>query len=141
MTGVRRISVVLILTGVVAGGCSRSKKCPEGMNIVADRSQDGKVLWCKSSDGKLARWIEFYEGTDRRQSCGYSGGKPEGSFTAWHAGGKPWLEGEYRDGRKNGRWTQWDKTGAKVADGEYRNGDFVGGAPVGIPAACEKMSP
>jgi antitoxin component YwqK of YwqJK toxin-antitoxin module len=109
------------------------------MSLVSSKSTVGKAIWCKSGDGKQARWIQFYSPTDRRQSCGYSGGKAEGSFTAWHAGGKPWIEGEYEDGRKNGKWTQWDKSGAKVAAGEYRRGEFVAGAPVGIPALCEEQ--
>jgi hypothetical protein len=141
MTGTMRMVVVTAVVGFLASSCKRSSQCPEGMSEAGPRSEGGKSLWCKSKDGKLARFIQFHGPNDRRQSCGYNAGKPEGSYTAWHPGGKPWIEGEYRDGRKSGRWTQWDKLGAKVAEGEYRDGQFVAGAPVGIPATCETMKP
>lgn len=94
-----------------------------------------------SKDGKRTRWLQLYREKEPRLSCGYNEGRPEGSFTAWYEGGKPWLEGQYREGTKSGTWVQWDKNGVKVAAGEYRRGELVGGAPVGIPAICERQKP
>ncbi len=137
----RHLVAVAVLAAAATAGCSRSKGCPAGLNFVSSRSTPGKEIWCVAKDGKRAHWIEFYGKDDRRQSCAYNDGRPEGSFTAWHSGGKPWLEGEYRYGTKAGVWTQWDKNGGKVAQAEYRNGELIAGAPVGIPAACEKQKP
>lgn len=144
MDAFRRTVVVLVLaasSGLACRGGGAGRVCPEGMTLVGAKSVAGKSAWCRSADGKLARWIEFYDEKNRRQSCGYSGGKPEGSFLAWHPGGKPWIEGEYRQGLKAGHWIQRDKEGLKVAEGEYREGTFVAGAPVANPALCEKMTP
>lgn len=138
--------IVLFLTvGASLGlvGCKRAgpKPCPENMVLVKDRSTPGKELWCRSADGRTAKWIEYHDAKNRRQMCAYSGGAPEGSFLAWHSGGKTWIEGQYREGKKVGRWMQWDKSGVKVAEGEYRDGTFIAGAPVGLVASCEKMKP
>lgn len=137
----QRVVFVFAVLGAIA--CSKAARiCPEGMDLVADRSASGKISWCRSKDAVTARWIEYYDGgKERRQSCAFSTGRPEGTYSAWHPGGKTWIEGQYREGVKVGKWVQWDKDGQKVAEGEYRKGQFIAGAPVGIPAKCETMKP
>src|SRR5688572_15892935 len=116
----RDVLVVVVLVGMGAAlGCERGPRmCPEGMQVVADRSTPGKATWCKSGDGRLMRWVELYDQKARRQSCAYNSGVSEGSFQSWHRDGKQWVVGEYRGGRKVGKWTQWDGNGTKVAEGE-----------------------
>ncbi len=145
MEELRRGVVLVFLGGLAAAlgaiGCSRTKGCPDGMSVVGGRTVAGKELWCKTDDGARARWVELYAKDQPRQMCNFRGGVPEGSFTSFHEGGKPWVEGQYRDGRKSGQWIQWDVTGAKVAQAEYRFGELVAGAPVGIVAVCETKTP
>jgi hypothetical protein len=140
MRELKRVVFLVLLVGL---GCSKqARHCPDGTSLDSKKSVAGKTIWCRSQDGKTARWIELHPGgTDRRQSCGYREGKPVGSFTAWHPGGRVWIAGEYADGKKIGKWVQWDKNGMKVAEGDYSNGQFVAGAPVGIAAGCEKNLP
>ncbi|MBN2575811.1 MAG: hypothetical protein JXP73_14690 [Deltaproteobacteria bacterium] len=139
MSMLRYALVVLVIGGLV--GCSRktSKLCPKGMVEIAARSEAGKSVWCESSDKSRAQWIEWHPKTTRpRQSCSYYKGKPEGSFTAWHPDGKPWVQGQFADGLKAGKWKQWDTSGSEVAEGDYRSGRLVAGAPVAAIAGCEK---
>lgn len=133
-------SVVFVaVIGVVA--CQRGPGlCPEGMRPDRNPSPDELFVWCGAKDG-TRRWIELWSPTERRQSCGYRAGRPDGAFQAWHKGGKRWLEGQYRDGEKSGQWTQWDKDGNRVAEGDYRAGRLIAGAPVGMVALCEQQKP
>jgi len=108
---------------------------------MASRSAADKYVWCESSDRVRAQWIEWYAGTTKpRQSCGYRNLKPEGSFMAWHADGKTWVQGQFAGGQKIGKWKQWDASGGEVAEGDYDNGRLVAGAPVASMAGCEKMA-
>jgi hypothetical protein len=132
----------MFLAAIGGVACQRGPGlCPPGMQ--ADRSREviGKSLWCKGKDSAAQRWIELWSPTERRQSCGYENGKPEGEFLAWHKSGKPWLKGQYRGGNKEGQWMQWDNAGHPVAEGEYRTGTLVSGAPVGMVALCEQQKP
>ncbi len=122
-------------------GCRAESECPSGMDAVPARSQPGRELWCKTADGARARWFELSSGGGKRQSCSFLGGQPEGQYLAWHANGRTWIEGAYREGVKVGKWDQWDDAGAHVAQGEYRLGEFVAGAPVGFVAKCEAIKP
>lgn len=133
----------LVLIPLVCGffGCGRetSPFCPQGLYPVKDRGVAGKTLWCESADKSRAQWIEWHKGaTTFRQSCSYRDGKPEGSFTAWHPEGKPWVQGQYSAGQKIGKWKQWDAGGSAVAEGDYSADRLVAGAPVGAMADCEK---
>jgi antitoxin component YwqK of YwqJK toxin-antitoxin module len=98
------------------------------------------MLYCQTKDEQRSQWIELYEKTGgKRQSCGFAQKQPEGSFTAWHASGKVWIQGQYKAGKKIRLWKQWDEAGALVAEGEYRDGRLIGGAPVGGMAVCETV--
>jgi antitoxin component YwqK of YwqJK toxin-antitoxin module len=100
----------------------------------------GKTLWCESKDKLRSQWVEWHKGaTTLRQSCSYRNGKPEGSFTAWHPEGKPWVQGQFSGGQKVGKWKQWDSSGNEVAEGDYASGRLVAGAPVAAMADCEKV--
>jgi hypothetical protein len=135
-----QLVVFLGVIGVVA--CQRGRGlCPEGMKVDTDRAGDANSLWCKGKEASVRRWIQLWGPGDKRQSCGFRAGKPDGTFHAWHKGGNKWLEGQYRGGAKAGLWTQWDKEGHRVAEGEYRDGRLVGGAPVGMVALCENQKP
>lgn len=122
-------------------GCRSEGACPSGMEPMSDRSQPGRELWCKTADGARARWFELTADGAKRQSCSFMTGRAEGQYLAWHANGRTWIEGAYRDGVKVGKWDQWDDAGAHVAQGEYRLGEFVAGAPVGFVAKCEAIKP
>jgi hypothetical protein len=129
-----------VLCGLFACKHETSPFCPQGMSPVAARSVVGKSLWCESQDKLRAQWVEWHAGgTQLRQSCGYRSGKPEGSFTAWHPSGKPWVHGQFTGGAKFGKWKQWDGLGSLVAEGDYSGGRLVAGAPVAGMADCEKM--
>ncbi len=136
MSDVRR-AVLLAVMVMIPAAC-RNRDCPEGMKV---KSKADGVLWCQTPDGKSARWIELHKNGQRRQSCGFREGRPEGSFTSWHPKGQVWMQGEYRGGVKVGIWSQWDDIGQKTAQGEYRGGTFVAGAPVGAQAPCERLTP
>jgi hypothetical protein len=124
------------------GGCRRQPAaCPEGLGMVSDRSVAGHSVLCRSGDGKTAQWIEFHQGSDRRQVCIFAGGVPSGPFVSFHPGGKRWVQGAYRGGVKEGKWDQWNAAGSKVAEAEYRGGHLVAGAPVGMIARCETVKP
>jgi len=142
MPDLRYALAILVLGGLA--GCKqhpRSLYCPKGMEEVAERSEPGKHVWCETSDKARAQWLEWHPGTTKpRQSCGYNALKPEGSFTAWHPDGKPWVQGQFVAGLKAGKWKQWDPTGNEVAEGEYSSGRLVAGAPVAGMALCEKMA-
>jgi hypothetical protein len=136
-------AVAILVLGGLAGCKQRPKSpyCPRGMYDVAERSEAGKYVWCETSDKTRAQWIEWHAGTTKpRQSCGYSNLKPEGSFTAWHPDGKPWVQGQFVAGQKTGKWKQWDSAGNEVAEGDYNSGRLVAGAPVAGLALCEKMA-
>jgi hypothetical protein len=131
---------VLLLSMVVLGACTAKtvSNCPKDMQPIPGRGVEGATSYCQTKDGKRAQWIEFYAKTShKRQSCGYAEGQPEGSFTAWHANGKPWVQGVYLRGKKARKWKQWDEAGSLVAEGEYRDGRLISGAPVGGMAGCE----
>jgi hypothetical protein len=137
----RILRSVVVLTVLTGAACQRGPgMCPEGMRPDPSHPSDDKSLWCKGKDG-APLWLELWSPTERRQSCSYRNGRPDGAFLAWHKTGKKWLEGKYRDGEKAGLWTQWDKDGNRVAEGEYRAGRLVSGAPVGMVARCEEQKP
>jgi len=132
---------VLLISGL--GGCrgKKSSYCPQGMSEVSSRSEPGRSVYCQSPDKVRAQWVELHPKTKRpRQSCSYYNGKPEGSFTAWHADGKPWVHGQFADGLKTGKWKQWDNAGNVVAEGDYRTGRLIAGAPVAGMAGCERKA-
>ena len=140
---------MMILRWVVAVGilgsiaCKRqpvSPFCPKGMREVLTRSEAGKSIWCETPDKSRAQWIEWHAGTTKpRQSCAFHDGRPEGSFAAWHPGGKLWVQGQFAAGVKVGKWKQWDADGNEVAEGDYQTGRLVAGAPVAGMALCEKV--
>jgi hypothetical protein len=131
---------VPVVCGWLACGRETSPFCPKGLFPAKERSVAGKTLWCESKDRSRAQWIEWHKGgTALRQSCSYLGGKPEGSFTAWHPEGKVWVQGQFASGQKAGKWKQWDDGGSEVAEGDYATGRLVAGAPVAAMADCEKV--
>jgi hypothetical protein len=142
---VRFATPVALLFMALVASCHRQpaqKTCPDGLERDAARSKEGKELWCRSADGKRARWTEFHmDGKARKQTCGFADGKAQGSYLAWHRNGQLWMEGVYRDGSKEGKWILRNEDGALIANGEYQFGRFVAGAPVGTPATCETMTP
>jgi hypothetical protein len=141
-TPMRALRAVVFLAVVEGMACQRGPgMCPEGMTPDRARDGDAKSVWCKGKEANVRRWIELWSPAERRQSCGFRDGRPEGPFLAWHEGGNKWIEGQYRDGEKVGKWTQWDKQGRPVAEGEYRDGRLIAGAPVGMVALCEKQKP
>ena len=126
---------------VFVAGCRKVQTmCPQGMDVIEQRTVTDRSLWCKSPDGRIAQWTEMSNGI-KRQVCHYQEGRPHGPFRAYHPGGKRWIEGQYQDGLKQGAWHQWDKAGAPSADGEYRAGELVQGAPVAAAAKCEQSKP
>jgi hypothetical protein len=138
MPKLRHALVVLAIGGLVGCKPPNSRFCPKGMTEVTQRSDPGKSVWCQTSDKARAQWIEWHPKTTLpRQSCSYNNGKPEGSFTAWHPDGKPWVQGQFVDGQKSGKWKQWNQTGNEVAEGDYRGGRLIAGAPVAGIAGCE----
>jgi hypothetical protein len=139
MSVLRYSMAILVVCSALGCGRETSPLCPKGLYPVHERSVPGKSLWCESKDQKRSQWIEWHKGTTNpRQSCSYRDAKPEGSFTAWHAEGKPWVQGQFAGGQKIGKWKQWDAAGNEVAEGEYGNGRLVAGAPVAAVADCEK---
>ena len=125
---------------MATGGCGKPI-CPTGMRADARRSKPGVSTFCVSSADKgQAAFVDLYPDGARRQICPFLGGRPGGTYQAFHPNGAPWLEGRYENGLKVGRWTQWASDGRKVADGEYREGQAVEGAPVGFPATCERIA-
>lgn len=134
-------AVVAFATWGAVSGCRHDTGCPSGMEPVAAPAGVKTELWCKTPDGSRARWFELTAEGGKRQVCSYVDGRPEGQYLAWHANGRTWIEGAYREGTKVGKWDQWDDAGAHVAQGEYRSGEFVAGAPVGFPAKCEARKP
>jgi hypothetical protein len=135
--------VVLVLAVAATVGCKPkgTTLCPKGMAEVPLRSEPGKSVWCEAKDKSRAQWIEWHPKSNRpRQSCSYRDGRPEGSFTAWHPDGKPWVQGQFADGQKVGKWKQWDLTGGEVAEGDYRTGRLIAGAPVAAIAGCERAA-
>ena len=141
MRSLGQLGVVMVVISTIQVGCDKGGKraCPEGMRAASDKNADPHTFLCATGDRKRARWTEYYPDGSQRQSCGFSDGRPEGTFTAWHRNGQLWIEGQYRQGVKVGRWNQLDEVGRKVAEAEYREGAFVAGAPVGLPAACERV--
>ena len=141
MPNLRYALVVLALGGLLGCKQKTSSYCPKGMAEVSLRSEPGKSVWCETKDKARAQWIEWHPKTTRpRQSCGYRDGRPEGSFTAWHPDGKPWVQGQFADGQKMGKWKQWDGAGSEVAEGDYRAGRLIAGAPVAAVAGCERAA-
>jgi hypothetical protein len=135
-------ALVFLAIGGLAGCKDRtSSLCPKGMSEVVARSEAGKSIWCETSDKARAQWIEWHPKTTKpRQSCSYREGKPEGSFTAWHPDGKPWVQGQFVSGQFSGTWKQWDSAGSEVAEGDYSGGRLVAGAPVAGVAACARAA-
>jgi hypothetical protein len=141
MSTLRYLAAMLVACSLLGCGRETSPFCPQGLYPVKDRSVVGKTLWCESKDKLRSQWIEWHKGTTKlRQSCSYRDGKPEGSFTALHPEGKPWVQGQFSGGQKVGKWKQWDVGGNEVAEGEYASGRLVAGAPVGAMADCEKAA-
>jgi hypothetical protein len=141
MPNSRHALAILALVVFVGCGQPKSKFCPQGMAEVASRSVAGKYVWCESADKVRAQWIEWHAGTTKpRQSCSYRNLQVEGSFTAWHPSGKPWVQGQFAGGQNVGKWKQWDALGSEVAEGDYDSGRLVAGAPVASIAGCEKMA-
>lgn len=141
MTILRWILAVGMVSGVACKRQPASPFCPKGMQEIPARSEAHKSVWCETADKSRAQWIEWHTGTTKpRQSCAYHVGKPEGSFVAWHADGKLWVEGQFAMGAKVGKWKQWDTDGNEVAEGDYQTGRLVAGAPVAGMALCEKMA-
>lgn len=139
MPKLHHVLVVLALLGWMGCKTKTSRFCPKGMSEVPLRSVPEKSVWCESGDKSRAQWIEWHPKTTKpRQSCTYRGGRPEGSFTAWHPDGKLWVQGQYSDGQKAGKWKQWDNVGNEVAEGDYRAGRLIAGAPVAGIAGCER---
>jgi hypothetical protein len=136
---------LLVVLGAAAGllGCKHqasSPFCPQGMLPLGPATPSAKSLWCASPDKARSQWIEWHDGAKQlRQSCSYLQGKPEGSFTAWHVGGTPWVHGQFSGGVKVGKWKQWDVSGSLVAEGDYNSGRLVAGAPVAAMAGCDKV--
>lgn len=148
MRDLRRVvflGVMLVMgTGAACRPAGEKDACPEGLRLVKDRSVAGKAIWCKSADGKSARWVQYHEGAgpaQRRQSCNFRDGRLDGKFSAWHPGGQPWIEGAYESAGEASTWTQWDKDGMKVAEGLYRNGKLIAGAPVAMASLCKTLKP
>ena len=48
-------------------------------------------------------------------------------------GGKPKLEGSYKDGLMNGNWVGWYENGQKEWEGKYKNGDGSDLGNTGVP--------
>ena len=141
MPKARLLWVLCVVGSLAACKQESSPFCPKGMSEVAQRSAQGKSVWCESSDKQSAQWVEWHPGqTQLRQRCTYRNGKPEGSFTAWHPNGKPWVQGQFVDGKKVGKWKQWDASGNEVAEGDYTADRLVAGAPVAGMAMCEKVA-
>jgi hypothetical protein len=137
---VMALALAALSAALCAPGCGRPV-CPDGLRADPARSKAGETAFCRdASDPARAVWVQFYRGTERRQLCPFTGGRPGGTYQAFHPGGARWLEGRYESGRKIGRWIQWGPDGRKVAEGEYREGQLVEGAPVGFPASCETVS-
>jgi antitoxin component YwqK of YwqJK toxin-antitoxin module len=112
------------------------------MSLNGKESKPGQFEWCRSKDGQRAQYVEFQPGgKEKRQTCDFRNGLPDGPFSAWLPGGKVWIAGQFSAGVPDGRWRQWDKTGLRVAEGEYRRGRFVAGAPVASTAVCDKLRP
>ncbi len=142
MSTLRHLFVIPLVCVLFGCGRETSPFCPQGFFPVKDRSVVGKTLWCESKDKSRLQWIEWHkDGQSLRQSCGYRGGKAEGSFTAWHLDGKVWVQGQFSGGHKVGKWKQWDSGGSQVAEGDYASDRLVAGAPVGAMADCEKGVP
>jgi hypothetical protein len=140
ITLLRALAVAAVIASGAAAGCGR-RLCPEGMRADAKKSKAGVSAFCQSSsDVSRAAWVQFYRKAEPRQVCPFVGGRPGGTYQAFHPDGARWLEGRYEGGLKVGRWTQWAPDGRKVADGEYRAGQLVEGAPVGFPATCETVA-
>ncbi len=138
------IAFALLLGANLALACQSQKSnyCADDMRLDRAKSTPGKAMWCRSTDGKTAQFVELHQdGKTKRQSCMYLEGKAEGSFTAWHPNGNTWIAGQFSLGRAVGHWTQWDKAQVKVAEGDYRDGRFIAGAPVASAAACERQTP
>jgi hypothetical protein len=132
-------TAALAVAAVLAPGCRRPSSCPEGHD-----ERPGKLpgtIWCQQRGGNKALLIQLFDTGQRRQTCAYVGGVPDGPFEGWHRNGKTWLKGSYVAGKPDGNWVQMDEQGVKVAEGEYRSSRLIQGAPVAIGALCESGKP
>jgi hypothetical protein len=136
------VSLVSLAAWLALAGLGCGKRlCPEGLDQDSKRSQPNKIVFCASkADPGRALWIQLWDNGQRRQVCPFLGGRPGGTYTAFHKTGGRWLEGRYGSGVKAGRWTQWSEDGQPVGNGEYRDGALIQGAPVGAPATCETVT-
>ena len=141
MTILRWVLAVGLLGSTACKRQPVSPFCPKGMREAPTWSDAGKSVWCEAPDKSRAQWIEWHPGTTKpRQSCAFHDGRSEGSFAAWHPGGKLWVQGQFAAGVKVGKWKQWDADGNEVAEGDYQTGRLVAGAPVAGMALCEKVA-
>jgi hypothetical protein len=140
--GLRGWVVVLAAGALLGGGCRRRPAlCPSGTSPIPGRSSDTAV-WCQGFDAGRTFWVGLYPGGQHpRQACPFTGGRLEGPYEAWHPSGHQSLTGRYVRGHRHGPWRQLDDAGKKVAEGEYRDGQLVRGAPVGVAATCDSVTP
>jgi len=80
----------LALSTLVAGGCA---DCPDGGALSGEAN---KEQWC--------------------QKVGPSGAVKHGPYRKWHASGKLFVEGAYRDGAPDGRWQYFGEDGKKLGE-------------------------
>ncbi len=98
--------------------------CPEFTHAVRTELNTGSLEVCQTASGtRHGPTISRYADGSIRRMGAYSGGQPEGAWSAWCQGGTPSSQGQYRDGQAVGTWTTWGCDGTLI-DSSHR-GDLA----------------
>ena len=115
----KAIIPLVVTIALLGSACSKEDALPqkcENKNPAFEEDDDGNEVkkgneWkCWQSGAWQSAWF-------------WKGGKKHGKSVEWHADGKKWKEGNYKDGKEHGIFVEWGwGDGQKIKESEYRDG-------------------
>lgn len=133
------IMALLMLSPRIASSGEPSPRCPEGLDPVIGKSEDGrKANWCEKGGLKEGPYVEFHASGAVRTRAEFKKGLKNGRFVRFHENGKKESEGFFKDDLQHGDWTRWHESGQKRDEGKWKNdrpnGIWRAWNPGGTPA-------
>ena len=75
---------------------------------------------------KDGKWTEWFAGGQLQLEKSYKDGKLVGNWTWWGVSGRKREERNYKDDERDGKWTSWHANGQKLKEGSYKEGRLEG---------------
>ena len=111
--------LLIVLPLLLTIGCSK----PISQETLIDK--DGLKYHPETMELYSGKVFQNYMGGKPKLEGSYKDGLTNGKWTLWYENGQMEFEGSFKDGRRDGLWNLWYENGQKSNEGTFKDGKQI----------------